>query len=59
MTSPEADAIREQLSMVIAILRPYAMSSGAFHDLVDLRVAIESAEVALERARRLVNRLTP
>jgi hypothetical protein len=56
MTSQQSDAVREQLRQAVVILRPYAMSSGAFHDVDDLRQAIILAQHALERAQKL---LTP
>ena len=56
MTNHQSDAVREQLREAVVILRPYAMSSGAFHDVDDLRQAIILAQHALERAQKL---LTP
>ena len=48
-----ASEIREQLHRVIEILRPYANSTGKFHNSADVRVAISLAQVALERAAHL------
>jgi hypothetical protein len=35
MTNQQSDAVREQLREAVVILRPYAMSSGPFHDPQD------------------------
>ena len=58
MTNQQSDAVREQLREAVVILRPYAMSSGAFHDVEDLREAIILAQHALERAQKLLNPTT-
>ena len=50
-----ADQIREQLRQVVAVVRPYAMSSGPFNELCDVRAAVNLAMHALERAQRLLN----
>ena len=42
--------IRSQMSIVIQVLRPYAMSQGSFNDWSDLRAALRAADHALERA---------
>jgi hypothetical protein len=56
MTSQQADLIREQLRQAVAILRPYAMSSGVFHDAADVKEAVTLAQMALERAEKLLAR---
>jgi hypothetical protein len=55
MNNLQSDAVREQLRQAVVILRPYAMSSGPFHDPQDLREAIILAQHALERAQKLLN----
>jgi hypothetical protein len=50
------DEIREQLQQVVAVIRPYAQSAGAFHDLHDVRSAIALARHLLERAEDLVRK---
>ena len=58
MAGPDSilsDAVREQLRQVVAVLRPYAMSSGAFHNLDDVREAVILSQRALERAEKLLN----
>jgi hypothetical protein len=42
--------IRQQMGLVVQVLRPYAQSSGPFNDWNDLRTALRAAEHALERA---------
>lgn len=54
MSSAQSDAIREQLGTVIALLRPYAMSSGTFTNLPDVKEAVILARTALERVERLL-----
>jgi hypothetical protein len=56
MTDPQSDQIREELRQAVVILRPYAMSSGPFHDADDLNEAVTLAMHALERAKRLLGR---
>jgi hypothetical protein len=53
--STPSDAVREQLRQVVAVLRPYAMSSGAFYNLDDVREAVILSQRALERAQKLLN----
>ena len=47
------DEIREQLQQVVAVVRPYAQSTGPFHDIEDVRSAITLAQHLLERAKEL------
>jgi hypothetical protein len=54
----EAD-IRQQMSLVIQVLRPYAQSSGPFNDWNDLRAAINAAMHALERAQSAADHRLP
>jgi hypothetical protein len=49
--------LREQLQRVVEIVRPYANSHGHFHNALDVRTAVELAGIALERARKLAERL--
>jgi hypothetical protein len=51
--------IREHLLRVIEIVRPYARSTGRFHNREDLRTAISSATVSLERAEFLADHKLP
>jgi hypothetical protein len=51
--------IREQMSLVIQVLRPYAQSRGAFNDWDDLREALRAAEHALEKASLAANHRLP
>jgi hypothetical protein len=50
------DEIREQLQQVVAVIRPYAQSAGAFHDVDDVRSAITLAKHLLERAEELARK---
>jgi hypothetical protein len=50
------DDIREQLQQVVAVIRPYAQSAGAFHDLADVKSAITLAIHLLERAEDLARK---
>jgi hypothetical protein len=43
--------IRHQMSLVIAVLQPYARGSGGFVDWDDVRTALRTAAHALERAK--------
>lgn len=54
MTQQKSDAVREQLNLTLALLTPYARSSGAFHDDDDVRQAVVMAAHALERALTLL-----
>jgi hypothetical protein len=49
--------IRANLNRVIAILRPYAQSSGLFHNRADLETAISLAQFYLSRAARVADKL--
>jgi hypothetical protein len=53
------DEVREHLSQVIEILRPYARSQSLFNDLADLRMAITLAGHALEKADLAANSRLP
>jgi hypothetical protein len=52
-----SNELREHLNRVIEILRPYAQSSGRFHNLQDVTNAINLAGMSLSRAERLVSKL--
>jgi hypothetical protein len=56
MTDPQSDQVREQLRQAVVIMRPYAMSSGPFHDPDDLNEAITLSMHCLERAKKLLGR---
>jgi hypothetical protein len=51
------DELREHFGRTIAILRPYALSHGHFHDLADVGEALRAAVHELERAEPLLRRL--
>jgi hypothetical protein len=57
--APIEDEIREQLSQMITIARPYAQSRGGFNDWNDLRTAIRMAMHACERAQLLADHKLP
>jgi hypothetical protein len=52
-----SNELREHLSRVIEILRPYAQSHGPFHNPKDVQTAINLAGISLLRAERLASRL--
>jgi hypothetical protein len=51
--------IREKMSVVIGVLRPYAQSAGNFHDWNDVRAALYAARHALEKALMAANHKLP
>jgi hypothetical protein len=51
--------IREQMGLVIQVLRPYSQSVGLFNDWHDLREALQVAAHALERAQLLADHKLP
>jgi hypothetical protein len=51
--STKHEQIREQLTQVVAVIRPYAQSAGPFHDLADVKSAINLAKMLLDKAGEL------
>ena len=47
------DEIREQLQQLMALIRPYAQSTGPFADMQDVRAAIGLGTTLLHRAEVL------
>ena len=59
MTTTRDDEIREQLRQIVAVCRPYAQSSGPFHDLDDVRSAISLMKTLLAKAEEIARSKAP
>lgn len=56
MSTTVHDEIREQLQQIVAVLRPYAQSTGPYHDLDDVRSAITLSKMLLAKAEEIARK---
>jgi hypothetical protein len=54
---PLESELKEQINRCVEILRPYSRAVGSFHNVQDVKVALNLAQISLERALQLAARL--